>query len=240
MEDYGKELRSALALQCSAPAEVFLRRPLEVCLALTNSGDAAEPLVRVSLPVPAGAEFVRATGAGREETGRVVWSLPVLLDGAATNLCAVFTPTQPATLAFAASVRGRNTPSLTTTCETRVAGIPAIQLEVVDIDDPIEVGSNETYEIQVLNQGSAVLTNVKLVCTLEGSQEFVSGSGASGVQAEGRTITVTPLPELRPTDKAVWRVVVKTLAVDDVRFTTELTADQFTKPIRETEATRQY
>lgn len=62
----------------------------------------------------------------------------------------------------------------------------------------------------MVNQGSEVLTQVKVSCTLEESQEFVSGSGASVVTASARSITLAPLPELAPKATAVWRVVVST------------------------------
>jgi uncharacterized repeat protein (TIGR01451 family) len=163
-----------------------------------------------------------------------------LRPGQSTNLCAVFTPAETGSLAFAGSASGRVAPAVATRCDTRITGIPAVLIELVDLVDPIEIGTNETYEITVLNQGSAILTNVKLVCTLEAGQEFVSGAGASSVQADGRTVTLAALPQLQPKEKAVWQVVVKPLSAGDVRFTTDLTTDQFEKPIRETESTRQY
>jgi hypothetical protein len=60
------------------------------------------------------------------------------------------------------------------------------------------------------------------------------------VQAEGRTVTLATLPELNPKDKAVWQVVVKVLKAGDVRFAAEVSADQFKRPIKETESTQQY
>jgi hypothetical protein len=240
VEDYGKELLPVLTMECSAPAEVLLRRPTQVCLTVSNTGDSAEPATTVTLVVPGGAEFVSATGPGQAGEGRVVWEIANLLPGGSSNLCASFNSPQPATLPFAATARGRISTPVESRCETRVVGIPAILIEVVDLDDPIEVGRNETYEIQVVNQGSAVLTNVKVFCALEEGQEFVSGSGPSGVQAEGRTVTLATLPELNPKDKAVWQVVVKVLKAGDVRFAAEVSADQFKRPIKETESTQQY
>lgn len=60
---------------------------------------------------------------------------------------------------------------------TEVVGIPAILLEVVDNDDPIEVGANETYDIIVINQGSAEGTNIAITCTIPPQQEYVSADG---------------------------------------------------------------
>ena len=110
----------------------------------------------------------------------------------------------------------------------------------MDLEDPVEVGKEVTYDIKVTNQGTAPGTNVRLVCRLPTSQEFVSGSGATSVQAQGRTVTTEPLPILDPKAAAIWRVVVKALQADDARFKVELTSDQFESPIHEEESTNQY
>lgn len=61
VEDLGAP---ALALDCRAPAEVAAGRPLEVCLTLRNTGDAAEPRTSVSMPVPQGAVLTRISAGG--------------------------------------------------------------------------------------------------------------------------------------------------------------------------------
>ena len=143
-------------------------------------------------------------------------------------------------LSFAASAQGACAPSFETTCHVRIAGIPAILLEVIDIEDPIEVGKTETYQIEVTNQGSATDTNIRITCELEDAQEFVSGSGATAVTGQGRTITMAPLAALPAKEKAVWRVVVKANKAANVRFKTTLLSDQLTRPVEETESTNQY
>ena len=160
VEDHGKELFPVLALTCDAPAEVLLRRPGQVCLTLRNVGDEIEPLATVSLPIPAGATFSSATEGGRVVDGRVVWERRNLAAKSSQQFCAVFDAAQPCTLSYVSSARGSRAPEVQSRCETRVAGVPAVLLEVVDLNDPIEVGEDETYEIVVLNQGTATLTNV--------------------------------------------------------------------------------
>ncbi len=239
LEDLGVEPKPALTLDCNAPGEVFLRQPAKVCLTLRNTGNAPEPAATVTLPTPAGAKLVSATIGARIADEGLVWDLPELAGGSARELCAVFTLAEPGSLAFAGTARDATT-STDSHCETQVKGIPGVLCEVVDVVDPIEVGSEETYEVSILNQGSATLTNLKMTCTLAESQEFVSGSGASDVTAEGRTVSMGVLPELKPKATVSWKVVVKAVAADDVRFTTQLTADQFPNPIVREESTQQY
>ena len=240
VEDHGKELLPVLALSCDAPNEVLFRRPATVCLTLRNVGNEVESLAAVTLPIPAGAAFASATHGGRVAEERVVWEWRNLAAGASNRFCVVFNAAQPGALSYVATARGARSPEVQSRCETRVSGVPAVLLEVVDLNDPIEVGEEEVYEITVLNQGTAALTNLKLVCRLEEGQKFVSGTGATAVAAQDRTITLEKLPVLAPKEKATWRVAVKTVAPGDVRFATELVCDQFQNSIQETEATQQY
>lgn len=230
----------ALTLDCRAPGEVRAFQPLELCLTLRNSGDAPEAAVTVEVPIPPGTVLRTASEGGTAADGRVFWVFENLAPGSIQEICAVFVSSQPGALEFSVAATGRCAPRVEARCGTRIDGIPAILFEVIDLQDPIEVGDELIYEIRVLNQGTSAGTGITVVCTLEESQEFVSGSGSTPVRAEGRTITLEPLAVLNPKDEASWRVVVRALAVDDVRFTAELTSEQFAQPIQETESTQQY
>ncbi|MFM2295669.1 MAG: hypothetical protein RLZZ350_2082, partial [Verrucomicrobiota bacterium] len=238
VEDLGAE--AALALECEARGEVLLGKRFEVCLTAKNPGGATASDVNVSLPIPAGAQAIGATDDGTNVNGCIVWPVGALTPGSGKQVCASFIARAPEGLAFNATAIGANNLAAQTQCDTKAKGIPAILLEVVDLEDPIEVGKEINYEIKVTNQGSAPDANVKLTCTLPESQEFVSGSGSSAVTADGRTVTIAPIPELAAKTTATWHIVTKALVADDARFKTELTSDQFVKPIEELEATQQY
>jgi hypothetical protein len=200
---------------------------VKVCLTVKNTGDAPDELVTVKLSVPTGAVFTRSNRETNAAARRVVWNISNLAPGSNKRLCAD-------------SASGVVAQLVETWCATRVSGIPAVLFEVIDIDDPIEVGQQDIYELSVINQGSTTLTNVKIVCTLEPSQQYVSCTGATTAQSQENVITLTPLATLSPKDTAKWQIVVKSIASGDVRFTAELASDQFQRPIKETEATRQY
>jgi uncharacterized repeat protein (TIGR01451 family) len=115
-----------------------------------------------------------------------------------------------------------------------------VLIEVVDLDDPLEVGSQITYEIRVTNQGSATLTNLRLTCAVPEEQEFVSGSGSTAVEAQDRAVTTAPLPTLNAKATASWRVLTKALKAGDSRFSVKMSADQFQHPVEEIESTTLY
>jgi uncharacterized repeat protein (TIGR01451 family) len=240
LEDLGPEPSFALALSCAAPAEVFAGRPIEVCLTIRNTGNAPEPKATVILPIPAGATAASATDDGALSETHVTWEISNLAPGAAKQVCAFFARREPSVLAFNPAASGLMAKPVQTSCSTKVLGIPAILLELVDVEDPIEVGNEVTYEIRVTNQGSAPGTNIRLSCRLPASEEFVSGAGATAVKAQAGVITTEPLPHLAPKTAASWRFVVKAIAADDARFKLQLTSDQFPRSIDEEESTELY
>lgn len=229
-----------LEVGCRAPAEVLAGRPIELCATVRNAGDAIEPRVLVAVAIPEGASVGTISEGGVAKDGAVVWDVAPLAPGGEKALCVAFTVRQPGAVAFRVGAKGQCAPPVESQCGTQVAGIPAILLEVVDVEDPIEVGNQVTYEIRVTNQGSAVGTNLKWVCSLPESQEFVSGGGPTEVQGQGRSASAAALATLDPKGEVVWRVVVKATSAADARFKVEMTSDQFQRPVEEWEATSQY
>jgi len=237
LEDLGAP---ALSLECQAPAEVPFGRPAEVCLTVKNTGSAFDTKIVVSMPVPPGAVLSRATENGTLAQGKVAWELPILRRDTSKQLCAVFTMAQPGTLPVSATAVGTLAPEARTSCETKIVGIPALLIDAVDLDDPVEVGREVTYNIKVTNQGSIPCTNLRLVCTLPDSESFVSGSGPTAVQAEGREVKTGPITSFAPKSVVTWSVTVKVLSADDARFKVNLHADEFKQPIYEEESTHLY
>lgn len=229
-----------LTLGCNAPGQIVVGRPFDVCLTVTNLGSAAEPSTTLRLPIPAGAISTSATDAGSNTDGSIVWTINDLQPWTAKMVCATFLSPQPALLALEATAHGSLGDEPSTRCDTRVFGIPAILLETADLDDPIEVGKEVIYEIKVTNQGSAPGTNLKVTCTLPDSEEFVSGTGATPVQAQERAVTMDTLAVLAPKAQAVWHVTIKALKPDDARFKVFISTDQFQQPIQKDESTHLY
>ena len=230
----------SLSIACSTDEERFVGRPIQACFTVTNNGDSASENTVVELTVPAGSSFRGASTGGRLVGDKVVWNLGSLAAEANKEVCANFVGTQVGNLVFTASASGGCGNPVQTSCSTKVSGIPAVLLEVIDIDDPIEVGANETYEIVVTNQGSANDTNIKIVCTLEDTQQFVSAGGATSGSANGQVVEFAPLATLGAGQKAVWRLVVKAVKAGDVRFGVRMTTDETERPVEETESTHQY
>lgn len=241
VENLGPDTRvPVLALECMCPDAVLPSRPVQVCVTVRNTGEVPDGLVTVALPVPEGAVYVSEKDGPNPAARRLLWRFPDLAPGAAKRVCAEFTAAAPCAMLFAASATGAAAAPASSECTTVVTGVAGVLFEVIDVEDAIEVGAENTYEIRVSNQGMTPLTNLRVVCTLEASQEFLRGSGPTAVSAQGRTVTCAPLAELAPNGNAVWQLAVKALAPGDVRFSAQLSSDQCERPVEETESTWQY
>ncbi len=229
-----------LAITCDAPSERFVGRPATVCFTVSNTGDGASPNTTVELPIPAGATFNGATAGGQASGDKVVWNIGTLAPNSNKELCATFVPSTIGTMVFNGTAKSTCAPAVSATCQTPVSGIPAILLEVVDLDDPIEVGKDVVYEITVTNQGSAPGTGIKVTCDLEQEQQYVSGTGATAVTGTARRVEMAPVPSLAAKAKATWRVTIRAAAAGNVRFKVSMMSDQITRPVEETESTNQY
>ena len=228
-----------LAVTKTGPQVRFVGRPLTYTITVTNTGDAVAKDTVLVDTLPANAQFVKASEGGTASAGTVTWQLGTLAPNASKTVTISLMATSIGTI--------RNAATATAYCAkasaqaaTLVKGIPAILLECADLQDPIEVGAQETYEIVVTNQGSSVGTGIVIKCVLPPEQTFISASGPTKGTAAGQAVTFAPLNALAPKAKATYRVVTKGIKAGDTRFTVVLTSDQMTSPVQETESTHIY
>ncbi len=232
-------VRPALRVSQSVPGERYVGRPAKVEITVENTGDADARDTVVFAPLPNGAQFVNASDNGQFGGGGVQWNLGTLPPAGRRSIS--FTLGTSAIGQFNLPVSAKaycaegqaEAPLL-------VRGIPAILLEVIDIEDPIEVGQNEVYEIQVTNQGSAADTNIRIAATVPGEATPVSGEGPTRGTVAGQQVVFDPLPSLAPKARVVYRVTVRGNQVGDVRFKVSMTSDETATPVEETESTRIY
>jgi len=216
----------------------YLDRNVTFDIIVTNRGNSPALNVVVRDTVTGGVEFLKADNDGDREGDDIVWRVGTLKPNESRTLKATMRcsrigrVTNSATVSYCAE--------LGTSCSFDVKGIPAILLECVDDPDPTEVGGELTYTIMVLNQGSAVGTNIALNCTLPPEEEYVSSDGPTKAKVVGKAVNFAPLPALAPKAKATFHLRVKGVAAGDVRFRVELNSDQLTRPVMETESTNIY
>ena len=229
-----------LTIAKTGPRMLYLGRPVTYEIKVTNTGDAPAQKTVVRDTIPRGVESLKVSAGGKRSGSEIIWELGTLAAGASKTVSISYEPTSAGKISNKATAAAYCADAVSASASTAVAGIPAILLEVIDVEDPIEVGSQETYVITATNQGSAAGTNIRIVCTFEDEEEYVSSSGPTTGSAEGNTVTFATLPSLAPKTKATWRVVVKAVKQGKVLFKVTMTSDEFPRPVEETESTNLY
>ena len=189
---------------------------------------------------PSGSETVSVSKGGTAGKGEITWNLGALAPGASQTIGFEAKSAQAGVLQTSSTVSCACATPAKTSCQTRVIGIPAILLEVVDVEDPVEVGKSTTYVITVTNQGTAPGTNIKIGCDVPAESAYVSATGPSTGTAAGKRVTFGAIASLAPKQKVEWRLVVTATAPGDARIAFDMTSDQFVVPVRETESTNHY
>ena len=232
--------RPVLALQKVSPRTRYIGRYIEYDITVHNNGDGVAYNTVIRDEIPEGTSFVKATENGRLHGNQVVWNIGTLPPGEQRTVRVALRAERIATVVSRTLAEALCANTVETRAHTKLSGVPAVKLEVIDINDPVLVGENETYVITVTNQGSAPTTNIQLVCDLEESMEFVSSDGPTRASTEGRKITFGALHSLAPRTKATWRVVVKAIQPGDARFHITMLTDQIQGPVAESESTTFY
>ena len=229
-----------LAIRKTGPEQQYIGRPLTYEITVSNKSDVPAKNTVIEDTVPEGVTSVKATAGAKLSGSKLIWELGTLAPNTSKKVCVSYTPTKAGTLTNGATATAYCADAVSSSVRTSVTGIPAVLLEVVDVEDPVRVGERATYVIRVTNQGSAAATNIRIVCILEDNVRYISSAGATASSIEGQTVKFFPLGSLAPQAKAAWRVVVEAVSPGDVRFKTIMNADQLTRPVEETESTHLY
>jgi len=231
-----------LALTKSGPEHMYIGRPVTYEIIVTNKSQVTAKDVVVEDTIPEGVSSVKATQGAQltESNTKLTWKLETLAPNTSETFRISYTPTQPGIITNAAKASAYCSQTVTSPVRTVITGIPAVNIEVSDLEDPVRVGNRVPYVITVTNQGSAPLTNILIACVLEPNVKYISSAGSTSGTMEGDRLRFLPLSSLAPQEKAVWRVVVAAATPGDVRFKVIMNSDELTRPVEKTESTYLY
>jgi uncharacterized repeat protein (TIGR01451 family) len=233
-----------LDVSLTGPTLRYLNRPATYVLKVSNPGNAPASEVILSEVIPAGFQFQSASAGGQHDAGTqtVSWVVGDLAPGQSQEVNLELVATAEGEQRHRAAATAAKSLSAKDEVVTRVEGLSALLMELVDLDDPLEVGAETAYEIRVTNTGSKPETNLELVCTLPDKMEFRGARSAAGCKfrVEGKDVIFDPLPRLAPRADALYRVNVRGLAPGDLRFRARIKADGLSGPVLREESTHVY
>ncbi|MCC7086837.1 MAG: DUF11 domain-containing protein [Pirellulales bacterium] len=232
----------ALEVGINGPGLRYLERQAKYSVSVNNPGTATAKDVELVTRLPKGMQFVEASDMGHydQQSHSVIWSLAELPANQAGSVMLTTLAAEPGEQRL--RVEGRAAGGLSHTKEetTIVEGVAAVLFTVVDVDDPIEIGGQATYEIKVVNQGSKASSRVTVNAILPPEMKPVSAEGPSQYRIEGQRVVFEPMTRLAPKADITYRVVAQAVSPGDSRIKVLLQTDEMNEPVTKEESTRVY
>ncbi len=230
-----------LSLNVEGPGKRFAGRPGEWQIRVVNDGDV--PLTNVILRdrLPPELEFERASDNGQPVLGEVTWNLGTLEPRGQRVVTLTAKATRPVPVATQV-VSATADPGLKQEAQKgiEIAGLGALATNLVDQDDPLEVGKVETYRLEITNTGSAPIGNLVVRATASPELKPLAGAGpnASAATVEGQAMVFGKVDGLAPGAKITYTFQAQGVKAGDARFEAQISSDVNTEPLRVQESTR--
>jgi uncharacterized repeat protein (TIGR01451 family) len=231
-----------LEVAVSGPKRRYLERQATYTLSLANSGTAAARNVELVAFLPKGMRFFSTDAEGRYDAAQhaVFWSLEELPAAKSGSVNLVTVPIEVGEQRL--RVEGRADLGLAVAREqvVQVEAKSELTFDIVDVNDPIEVGTETTYEIRVANNGTRPATGVELAAGFPAEIKPVSAEGHSRGQVTGQQVIFEPVGRINPGEEAVFRIHARGERQGDHVIAVQIRSAEFPTPVTREESTRVY
>ena len=200
-----KRWKSAvLEVSATGPAQIGLLTNAAYDITVSNSGDFDATGAELTAVLPTGLEYVSATNSATISGSTVTWNLGTVAMGGSVSvtLTAKGTQTGDQVISYRAASDEGLSASATTTTEVIPGGLELTKTGPATA----AIGSQATYDIEVLSTGTGANTQVRLVDTVPTGMSFVSSDPAS--TREGSQVTFA-LGTLNPDERATVTIVLR-------------------------------
>lgn len=235
-----KIVAPALEVALEGSRRRFLDRPSVYTISLSNPGTAPAQNVALATYLAPGMEFVEANNSGQFNpvTRSVHWLLEELPAKEVGKVTVTVQANEAGEMPLRIAGSAQNGLATEKREVIRVEGVAALVFQVLDLQDPIEVGGETTYEIRVTNQGSKVAENVSVLGMLPPEMKPLSAEGPARYEFAGQQFVFQPLAQLAPKAEAVYHVRVQALRQGDLKIAVQVKSADLQIPVTKEEVTR--
>ena len=232
----------SLKVALSGPGLRYIGRKAVYTLTVTNDGSVATNNVRLLHKLPEGFQFLKADkGGSYDDSKRAIgWFVGRIEAGKSVEVKAILVAKKLGSYTHRAGAISEQGVRAETSIKTKIDGTASLVVELIDLDDPVEVGAETAYEIRVRNNGSKAASQVKIACELPKDVQLLNAKGPTKFTVKNGRLVFQALPTLAPGKTAVYRVHVKGIVAGNHRFRIRLTSDSITKPLTYDEQTKFY
>lgn len=231
----------ALSVQLAGPGRRYLERQATYMVNIENNGTAPASNVEVIAYLDRGFTFVSTENNGHYDSNRhaVLWSIVNLPPGDAGSVPLTLLPVEEGEQA----IRLEAVADLDTRAQSEstvsVQSQAELTFSIADTADPIELGSETTYEIRVKNSGSRNDTNVQVRMIVPPGIELLESDTAGENDGRG-SFFFAPHKNLAAGGDLVYRIRVRGIQPDTHLVKAIVTSDQARVPVTKEESTMVY
>ncbi|MGV3482974.1 MAG: hypothetical protein ACO1RT_01005 [Planctomycetaceae bacterium] len=230
-----------LAIELEGPSRRFLERQATFNVNLANVGTADATNVEIVAYLDRGFSFVGTEYQGQYDPARhaVYWSLAELPAEGRGSVPLKLLPIEQGERAIRLEAKGDLNAIAQYEKNVSVDTLAELTFSITDDADPIEVGSEATYEIRISNRGSRDDTDVKMQMQLPAGLELVSSEAEASTDGRG-LIAFAPTMSLPAGGETIHRVRVRGVAAGTHVVKAIVTSAQATVPVTKEESTMVY
>jgi uncharacterized repeat protein (TIGR01451 family) len=232
----------AVELALDGPSLRYLERQATYELQVANRGTADASNIEIAAFLDQGLKFVSTEANGQYDPQRhaVFWSLAELPAGKDAAVPLTVLPVEAGTQAVRLEANADLGLTAVNTKELTIDTLAELSFTIADEHDPIEVGSDTVYEIQVRNTGTRNDSNVRLEVMLpHPALELVTADPAARTDGQG-LVVFEPLASLPAKGEQTYRIRVRGSSADTHLIKARLVSDQSKRPVTKEESTTVY
>ena len=231
-----------LQVSMNGPKRRYLERNATHNISVTNPGTASAKDIELAAALPKELKFVEANNGGMYDaaTHSVYWSLEELPPQETGTVKLITLPQQAGEARLTIKSTSKSGLKDQRDEVLSIEGMAAINFQLSDINDPIELGAETAYEVRVTNQGTKAATNIRLVAIVPAEMKPISAEGPVRYKIDGQRIVFEPLKQLAPKADTAFTIKVKSLEAGDLRLQAQISTDEIRDPITKEESTRVY
>jgi hypothetical protein len=231
-----------LQVEVAGPRLRYLERQAAYEVKISNPGTASARDVEVVAILPRGLKFVSAAKHGEydPQSHAVYWSLEELPPNNAGVAELVTLPVVEGEHNLVVKAREMLTAAQPYEHRVTIQGVADPFFTVVNTADPIEVGSETSFQIDLTNQGSLADTQVVVAIEFPPELQPVKADGPSEARVQGQTVIFQPLPTLDPKQDVRYVVRAVGRAAGDPRVSVRVSSAHWSQPVAKEESVKVY
>ncbi|MCH2181162.1 MAG: hypothetical protein MK108_04070 [Mariniblastus sp.] len=231
-----------LVATSDGPRKRYLRRQATHQLAVQNAGTARATNVEMVVRLPQGLRFVNTNNRGKYDrnTHAVHWSMAELAPGQVATVDLTTVPMEVGDQNIRFEALADLQQNTNVEHMMNVEHLTDIFFDLDDVVDPIEVGSQTTYSLRIVNQGTQTANHVQVFVDMPEGIQPTAVEGDITSEIREQEILFAPITSLNPGDEITLKIHANGTRPGDHRIAVNLQSDGREINVTKQESTRVY